>query len=487
MVRTTQSPAAPNQWAAIAPELDAVLSALRVPDRRVVVLRYLEGRSIKEVAAITKTTTSAAKQRLHRAIGRMRAMLRARDIEVAAPSLAAVALAHALQPAPPAMAASVRASALAGPPWSGAAAALMEGALSAMAWTQKTRLIAAAAAFFLILGCAVVAGQAMRSPAAQNSRTAPATQATPATKRVREEPPADRAAREAIVARLQILQRIEVEYDVAHKFGPKDVLAGPASRPAPQPTPLRTVLKTGTERSSRRFAFLNGRARWEVSTSEETRAQDMERRTVPVLASIRTYGDGILQGMDVRADKPLGGIDPCRLPPLGCFISLVLGVHDRYANGWMTADALNAMELTRDEDGRIILHRLDGKGRLEWVFDSANGHAMIAHRRYAHLPPHGLVEEATASDFRPVDGFSLPFTLMHRDIYTNGEESNRWEATVTKYVLNGPDNTPEHYHVPWRKGMTVLDRRTGQRHEIVANGQPLVKQIGPVTTPALVP
>ena len=475
MIGPTHPPAAPEDWAAIAPEIDAALAALRPPDRRVVILRYLEGHDINEVAAITGTTPAAAKQRLHRAIARLRDMLHARGVEVAAPALGAAIVSHAVQPAPPALAASVTAFTLAGPSWSGSAATLMKGTLMIMAWTRNAKLIGAVAACLLLAGGIIFAAQVTRTPPAESGQQPAAMNV--ASQPVRDEPPADRAAREAIVARWQAIQRIEVEYEVAHHFTPHGI----EPSYAPAAASIGISVKTGTERFFRRFAFLHGRARWESKKAKETVDAETPSR-IPLLQTYHTYFNGAMEQMDVFANQPNGCVEARRLPPKVCFADLALGYRDGYAGGWMTADTLGAMELSRNTDGHVILHRLDRKMRLEWVFDPNKGYALIAHRRYDYLEPHGLGEEATASDFRLMHGVLLPFSLMHRDLYRDGKESNRWAATVTSYILNGPDNTPDHYHVPWHKGMTVIDRRTGDIHRIEEDGQPLAKEIGTVPT-----
>ena len=145
--QTSDPPADLKAWEAIAPDLDEALASLASKDRRVVVLRYLEGRGIDEVAAITGTSPEAAKQRLHRAVARMREFFRSRGVHVPVASLGPAVLAFAVQPAPASLAPAVVAAAAAGAAASASvsAGAIAKGALTAMAWT-KTKLVAAVAA-----------------------------------------------------------------------------------------------------------------------------------------------------------------------------------------------------------------------------------------------------------------------------------------------------------------------------------------------------
>ena len=150
---TQDPPADLKAWEAIAPDLDEALASLASKDRRVVVLRYLEGRELDEVAAITGTSRDAAKQRLHRAVARMRDFFRSRGVNVPVASLGPALLTFAVQPAPPALATAVAGAALAGAAAASASgASIAKGALAAMAWT-KTKLAAAVAA-----GVVVAAG-----------------------------------------------------------------------------------------------------------------------------------------------------------------------------------------------------------------------------------------------------------------------------------------------------------------------------------------
>ncbi|MGE3174853.1 MAG: RNA polymerase sigma factor [Planctomycetota bacterium] len=55
--------------------LRGAMTRLRHPDREILVLRYLEGRAIDEVAALLGTSRAAADQRLSRARARLRALL----------------------------------------------------------------------------------------------------------------------------------------------------------------------------------------------------------------------------------------------------------------------------------------------------------------------------------------------------------------------------------------------------------------------------
>ena len=151
MARTTQNPPELGAWDSLSPQLDAVLSSLGSRDRRVVVLRFLRGKSLAEVAAIVGISHDAARQRLHRAIERMRAMLQARGVAVSSAALGPVLTARAVEAAPAHLAPAIVAAASGAGTAAGAMSILTKGALWAMA-SFKTKIAIVAAAAVIVVG-----------------------------------------------------------------------------------------------------------------------------------------------------------------------------------------------------------------------------------------------------------------------------------------------------------------------------------------------
>ena len=191
----TQQTSPDADWAELAPHIDEALTSLSSNDRRAIVLRYLEGRSIDEVATTLGTTKDAAKQRLHRAVERMRQFLRGRGVGVTAAGLGTALLTNAVSAAPVGLGAAVVSTATgtglitgagagAGAGAAGTTAAatsppalLAKGAVAAMAWS-KAKIVAAVAAGVLLAGggtAAVV--EVARKPSVETVKidTAPST------------------------------------------------------------------------------------------------------------------------------------------------------------------------------------------------------------------------------------------------------------------------------------------------------------------------
>ena len=69
-------PDAAELWYAVSPGLDEALDQVGDKSRDAIVLRYFEGKSVREVADALSISEDAAKQRLHRAIERLRGPVR---------------------------------------------------------------------------------------------------------------------------------------------------------------------------------------------------------------------------------------------------------------------------------------------------------------------------------------------------------------------------------------------------------------------------
>ncbi|HEX3626780.1 MAG TPA: sigma-70 family RNA polymerase sigma factor [Verrucomicrobiae bacterium] len=103
-----------STWEMISPHLDAALSELGEPDRDVLMLRYFERKSTREMAAIFGSSEDAAKKRVSRAMERLRELFSKRRLAVGAVGLAAMISANAVQSAPGGLAATVSSAVLAG-------------------------------------------------------------------------------------------------------------------------------------------------------------------------------------------------------------------------------------------------------------------------------------------------------------------------------------------------------------------------------------
>jgi len=152
------------------PHLDDALARLGTADRDVIVLRFMEGKSLAEISAAMNTTADAAKKRVARAVARLRWKFQHRDLPVAGleDDLSRVPT----QSAPPVLAASIITAAQAAP--AGAAWTIAAAAAQKMLLAQLYYAAAWVAAVVVSVG---VAGAVIAVAAAQISRTPPARRA----------------------------------------------------------------------------------------------------------------------------------------------------------------------------------------------------------------------------------------------------------------------------------------------------------------------
>ena len=146
-------------WNQIEPMLDAALGQLGGKDHAAVVLRFLDGKSFKEVGAALGASEDTAKKRVSRALEKLRRFFTKRGITLSTAVIAGIVSANSTQAAPAALAKAVTAAAVAqGATVGGSTLALLRGTLKFMAWSKyKTALIAVAAILAAIPPAVMVA------------------------------------------------------------------------------------------------------------------------------------------------------------------------------------------------------------------------------------------------------------------------------------------------------------------------------------------
>jgi hypothetical protein len=273
------------------------------------------------------------------------------------------------------------------------------------------------------------------------------------------------ADRQAILGRFDSLKAITLDY-VAESTHTPPVGVGSWDAQLPSGTGTITV-KRGVERAECQFAFLKGMSRWENHPTAETLAQTQRevegrRSTDPVTGVVQTYRPGIAELLIERPSGFAGRIAADAPLPSDVWIDQALGLRDvrDQEGGWLTPDGINGMTWARDKDKRVVLSRRTPQGYpQEYVFDPAQGYALVAYRLLDKESPT-LITEVTASDFRLVDGVTVPFTMTARIINLGlKKQVFGWHGTVTHCEVNGTTNTEAHYAIAWPKGIVVVDAR----------------------------
>jgi RNA polymerase sigma factor (sigma-70 family) len=145
-------------WRRVSPLLDGALASLGLKDHNAVVLRYVEGRELAEVGQKMGTTELAARQRIHRAVEKLRKFFAKRGVVLTGAILAGSIAANAAPAAPAGLTASIAAAgALKGATAGASTVALFEGTLKALAWAKLKMAAAIGAGVALAIGTAIVA------------------------------------------------------------------------------------------------------------------------------------------------------------------------------------------------------------------------------------------------------------------------------------------------------------------------------------------
>jgi RNA polymerase sigma factor (sigma-70 family) len=171
-------------WTQIATVLDTAIASLSLEDRRAVVLRFIYGKSMKEVGAVLGGSEGAARLRLHRAMEKLRQYFYKGGIVSTTEIIAGAISANAIQTAPVGLAKAATVLALAnGTAASSSTLTLIKGTLKIMAWTKAKTAIVACVAVLVVTGTTPVIIKEIQSY--RDSRSRPVPHTTAATKSIK--------------------------------------------------------------------------------------------------------------------------------------------------------------------------------------------------------------------------------------------------------------------------------------------------------------
>src|ERR1039457_4939205 len=129
-----------DAWVQLAPHLDEALNTLAEKEHNAVVLRFFEGKELKEVGAAMGTGEDAARMRVNRSVEKLRRFFTKRGITLSAATIAGAVSSYSVQASPVSLAKSVTVLAIAkGAAASGSVLTLAKGTLKMMAWMKCKR------------------------------------------------------------------------------------------------------------------------------------------------------------------------------------------------------------------------------------------------------------------------------------------------------------------------------------------------------------
>ncbi|HEY7089732.1 MAG TPA: sigma-70 family RNA polymerase sigma factor [Tepidisphaeraceae bacterium] len=177
MYSSITSPQTPNEpdsiWQRASPLLNDAVASLPARDRDLVVLKFFDGKSHAELAQVLGTTENTARQRLFRAMGRLRTFFQRHGIDTTEDVLGATLLRASEHLVPEGLVEKISAGLARG--FGNSAGSIAKGAMS-MIWWNRIKLPVAAAVAVVIFGAtaAVALMQAGPHEAAAAPTTAPA-------------------------------------------------------------------------------------------------------------------------------------------------------------------------------------------------------------------------------------------------------------------------------------------------------------------------
>jgi RNA polymerase sigma factor (sigma-70 family) len=166
MILTEQNSTSPEAWEKLAPLLDEAMQRLNRAEQDAVLLRYFEGKTLRETGAALGVSEPAAQMRVSRALDKMRAHFARGGVTVAAGALATVLATNTGKAAPVDLAARVTGPSLAGAGSSGIGATL----LKILYMSTKTKVILAVV-ILTIIGTTITIS--LQSPDRPNAAVLP--------------------------------------------------------------------------------------------------------------------------------------------------------------------------------------------------------------------------------------------------------------------------------------------------------------------------
>jgi len=156
----------PEVWPKIAPLLDTAVADLREKDRQAVVLRFYEGRNLREVGLVLGASEDAAEKRVSRALEKLRKFFTKRGVTLSSVAIAGVISAVSVQAAPVGLAKSVTVVAITkGSIATASTLTLIKGALKIMAWTKMKTVAVVGVVVILAAGTTTELALKHRRPA----------------------------------------------------------------------------------------------------------------------------------------------------------------------------------------------------------------------------------------------------------------------------------------------------------------------------------
>jgi len=166
---------ADEAWRRMEPAIDEALERLGNKDRDAILLRYVEGRNMRELSSQLNITEEAAKKRVTRAVEKLRSILKSRGISASTITIGGALAANANVPVPATVLTAIS-STVGSATTSGPVTAMVSHAIAAWRWA-KIRWVAGVAATAVLITTLVAIGIDRKSGKNMSPAAATAEQA----------------------------------------------------------------------------------------------------------------------------------------------------------------------------------------------------------------------------------------------------------------------------------------------------------------------
>jgi hypothetical protein len=172
-------------WREISPLLNDAIASLGGKERDAVVLRFIEGKNLREVGVTLGVTEEAAKKRVSRGVEKLRTFFGARGVAFSSAILSGVIAAKSVQAAPAALTGAVITQALNEATVTSSTLMLMKTTMKLMAWAKLKAAVVAGGALLLAAGTIGIITAAAGSNDEKEGGKENAAKAVPATNPVK--------------------------------------------------------------------------------------------------------------------------------------------------------------------------------------------------------------------------------------------------------------------------------------------------------------
>jgi RNA polymerase sigma factor (sigma-70 family) len=300
-MQSTLEESGEDLWRKIGPTLNDAIAGLAQKERDALLLRFMEGKNLKEVGVTLGVTEEAAKKRVARAVEKLRRFFSAHGVAVSTDGLGGAMQAHSVQVAPSALAAAIIAQAFNQTAVTSSTFMLIKTTMKLMTWAKMKAALVASAVAVLAVGTVGFITAASGSADAQK---------TDEKAKVENAAPAVQANSKVLVFRDQPSWRRKPDFeDVLTEQGLKFEVSGSADMEGAELSPYAFVIIPGSQPRDYYEQYVANAARFDkYVTSGGTLVLELngaEDARLPLPGGVRMVKHPALDNQIMLPDHPV--------------------------------------------------------------------------------------------------------------------------------------------------------------------------------------